>query len=364
MFKNVASQKLTVFAFADAGHASLDPGEPVTGDAAQITCKVEQDDDGTQSATNDVNPTEVEDGQYRFDLTQAETNGDKLTFYPQSSTAGVQVVALPSSVIYTRPQYFGDIGIESNGHVHGDVKEWLGTAVTLSATTSKPEVDMNSLSDDATAANDLEAFIEALGTDNKVLISSDAQDLSATLDVRIGAISNGAITSDATDASFDAIIQSECDDALVGRNLDHLLHVAVTGTDITDNSVIAKLVSASATADWDDFVNTTDSLQAIRDRGDAAWITGGGGSDLQVATGSVEGTPTAGGFDTDLTDASNLWDSCTIIMTSGTYDGQVRFIEDYNNTNGAITLDDDLEGAPSAGDTFKILGIRKVTPVR
>lgn len=108
MFKNTASQKLTVFAFADAGHATLDAGEPVTGDAANITMKVEQDDDGTQSASNDTNPTEVEDGQYRFDLTQAETNGDKLTFYPESSTAGVQVVAMPSNVIYTRPANFPD----------------------------------------------------------------------------------------------------------------------------------------------------------------------------------------------------------------------------------------------------------------
>jgi len=143
MFKNVASQKLTVFAFADAGHASIDAGEPVTGDAAQITCKVEQDDDGTQSATNDVNPTEVEDGQYRFDLTQAETNGDKLTFYPESSTAGVQVIALPSSVIYTRPQYFSDLGIESDGDLTkvntldghtaqtGDGYAYLGTNLGL-----------------------------------------------------------------------------------------------------------------------------------------------------------------------------------------------------------------------------------------
>jgi hypothetical protein len=117
IFKNTALQKLTVLAFADAGHASLDAGEPVTGDAANISCKVEQDDDGTQTATNDVAPTEVEGGQYRFDLTQAETNGDKLTFYPQSSTAGVQVVCLPSSVIYTRPPNFGALGIESDGDI-------------------------------------------------------------------------------------------------------------------------------------------------------------------------------------------------------------------------------------------------------
>lgn len=78
-------------------------------------------------------------------------------------------------------------------------------------------------------------------------------------------------------ASWDAEVQSEVNDALVALGLDHLVNVAVTGTDVTNNSIIAQLVSASATADWDDFVNTTDALQAIRDRGDSAWITGGGG---------------------------------------------------------------------------------------
>lgn len=101
MFKNTASQKLTIFAFADAGHATLDAGEPVTGDAANITCKLSIDD-AAASAVTDTNPTEVEDGKYNFDLTQAETNGDKILFLPESSTAGVQVVALPSLVIYTR----------------------------------------------------------------------------------------------------------------------------------------------------------------------------------------------------------------------------------------------------------------------
>lgn len=60
--------------------------------------------------------------------------------------------------------------------------------------------------------------------------------------------------------------------------LDHLVSASVAGADVADNSVFARLVSSSATADWDDFVNTTDSLQALRDRGDAAWTTGGGGS--------------------------------------------------------------------------------------
>ncbi|MHA2250154.1 MAG: hypothetical protein ACXAD7_07320 [Candidatus Kariarchaeaceae archaeon] len=56
--------------------------------------------------------------------------------------------------------------------------------------------------------------------------------------------------------------EAEVEDALQAMNLDHLMDVAVTGTDVVDNSVIAKLVSGSATADWDDFDNTTESLQA------------------------------------------------------------------------------------------------------
>lgn len=73
-------------------------------------------------------------------------------------------------------------------------------------------------------------------------------------------------------------VNSEVDAALADIGLDHLLGAAVTGTDVADDSVIAQLVSSSATADWDTYDNTTDALQAIRDRGDAAWVTGGGGS--------------------------------------------------------------------------------------
>ncbi len=66
-------------------------------------------------------------------------------------------------------------------------------------------------------------------------------------------------------ADWDAQVESEVNDALVVLGLDHLLSTTVAGSDVADNSVIAKMVSKSATADWDDFVNTTDSLQAIRD---------------------------------------------------------------------------------------------------
>lgn len=47
-------------------------------------------------------------------------------------------------------------------------------------------------------------------------------------------------------------------------NLDHLIAVA-DADDVVNDSIIAKLASKGATADWSDFDNTTDSLQANRD---------------------------------------------------------------------------------------------------
>jgi len=72
-----------------------------------------------------------------------------------------------------------------------------------------------------------------------------------------------------------ASIQSEANDALVAQKLDHLVAVA-DADDVADDSIIAKLANSGATADWSAYVNTTDSLMAIRDRGDAAWITATG----------------------------------------------------------------------------------------
>ena len=60
LFKNTASQKLRVFAFADPGHATLDAGEPVTGDAAQISAYTALDN-AALGSSNDAAPTEVDD---------------------------------------------------------------------------------------------------------------------------------------------------------------------------------------------------------------------------------------------------------------------------------------------------------------
>lgn len=98
MYKNTASQKWTVFAFGGDGHAST--GDPVTGDAGNITANLYLDG-GSANAVDDTNPTEIGGGFYVFDLTQAETNADHIIMYPSSGTSDVVVIGVPGSV-YTR----------------------------------------------------------------------------------------------------------------------------------------------------------------------------------------------------------------------------------------------------------------------
>ena len=128
-------------------------------------------------------------------------------------------------------------------------------------------------------------------------------------------------------SSWDAEVQSEVADALVAIGLDHLVSASVAGSDVVDNSIVAKLVSKESTADWDDFVNTTDSLQALRDRGDASWTTGGGGS-----------APSAAAI------ADAVWDEATSGHTSsGTFGEQVKTDIDAILVDTGTTLDGKID---------------------
>ncbi len=98
MQRNTAG-KWVVFAYEDEG--GTNPGERVTGDAANITANM-RIDGGAANAIDDTNPTELEDGYYVFDVTAVEANGDLLLLTPQSSTANVNVVGVPAAV-WTRP---------------------------------------------------------------------------------------------------------------------------------------------------------------------------------------------------------------------------------------------------------------------
>lgn len=149
MFKNVASQKWVVFAFE--GEGGSNPGNPVTGDAANITANLRLDG-GAANAVDDTNPTELEDGYYIFDITAAESNADMILMAPASGTANVIVIGVPGALYPTN-----DIGLA--GAALGD----LGGMSTAMKAEVNVEVDtaVDALND-FDPANDDVAVVTAL----------------------------------------------------------------------------------------------------------------------------------------------------------------------------------------------------------
>lgn len=122
MQKNVASQKLIVFAFDSTTNL------PKSADAANITAYVSIDF-GSVTVLGDTSATEMDatnaKGYYLFDLTQAETNGNTLLFSAKSSTANIVVIGVPATV-FTDPANYPTMSIDGSGRV--DIGKILGTA--------------------------------------------------------------------------------------------------------------------------------------------------------------------------------------------------------------------------------------------
>ena len=103
MLKNVASQKVAVYAWDNAAGAAK------TGDAANITAQISIDG-AACAATDDTNPTELDatdaPGTYIFDMTQAETNGSLIVIQAVSATSDIEIRPVyhyPTLVIVAPP---------------------------------------------------------------------------------------------------------------------------------------------------------------------------------------------------------------------------------------------------------------------
>jgi hypothetical protein len=305
MNKNTASQKWTVFAF------NRSTGEPVTGDAAYISANL-RIDDGDAVAVTDTNPSEQEDGYYVFDLSQSETNGNKISIFPVSSTSGVQVIGCPA-VIFTTPASFqsqvaqsGDAyGIVNNGTYGNSALETLvddietslangtyglnalltaiNTRLATSGYTAPPSVvDIQSglaKTTDITALNDFNPASDVVAHVTLVDTTTTNTDMrgtnSALLAANYTAPNNSGITGIKTKTDqlvftvankVDATATlSGGGDATEAHQLDMI--DKISGLMSKDHT----LSSAVGTFD-----PTTDSTEAIRNRGDAAWLSPSG----------------------------------------------------------------------------------------
>lgn len=108
------------------------------------------------------------------------------------------------------------------------------------------------------------------------------------------------------------------------------------------------------------YSRSTDSLQAIRDRGDAAWVTGGGGA-CAAGTGCIaSGTAQAATSTTiQLASAETFADDeilcATVLITGGTGVGQSRSITDYVSSTDTATVST-WTTTPSGTITYEVYG--------
>lgn len=151
---------------------------------------------------------------------------------------------------------------------HVNVLEIGGTAQTANdngADINAILTDTGELQTDWTNAGRLDAILDIIAADTTTDIPALVATAQADLDIITGA--DGAIivsTQDLT-ATMKTSVNTEADTALSDIKLDHLIAVA-DADDVVNDSIIAKMVSSAGTADWSGFVNTSDSLQATRDK--------------------------------------------------------------------------------------------------
>lgn len=139
-----------------------------------------------------------------------------------------------------------------------DLESRLGTPIDFGSGTSTIAANLQDLADNGTASFDR-------STDSLQAIRDHIGD--GTNLTEAGGTGNHLTDLGGMSTSMKGEVQSECDDALVANNLDHLCKVATAAADMTtevvDNSVISRIISSGDTSV---FVPTTDSLQDIRDK--------------------------------------------------------------------------------------------------
>lgn len=311
MFKNVASQKLIVFAFDSA------TGLPKGGDAANITACVSKDY-GTVTVLGDTSATEMDatnaKGYYLFDLTQAETNGDCLMFSGKSSTPGIVIVGAPATV-FTFPT----------------------TGILAPATAGRTlVVDASGLAD----ANAVKIGPTGSGT------AQTARDIGASVllasgqkvdvdTIKTNPVVNAGTVTFPTGATLASTTNITAGTITTATNLTN----APTAGDFTATmkTSIGTAVAASAVASVTAAVTLSAAESWVIQSGTAG---AGGASTITIAT--------AVGTTADLV-------GCLIKITSGTGANQTRVITGYVNSTKVVTVDYAWVTAPDNTSVYAIL---------
>lgn len=208
-------------------------------------------------------------------------------------TALPNAAAQASGGLYTRGTGAGQINQAANGQIDVNVEAWNATAVPAEYAAGYPIVCIK----DGSGNGEINTDSGRIMTVNALENSASAGDLTATMKASINAEVDAAIA----DARLDELLAADSD-------IDGAAPPTV-------GSVIHELMSKTAGSFT--FDQTTDSLEAVRDRGDAAWITATGFSTHSAADVWAVGTRTLTSFGTLVADVvTAIWDALTSGLTT------------------------------------------------
>lgn len=187
--KNVASQKWVVFAFNATTSA------PVTGDAGNITANL-RIDGAAANGVDDTNPTELEDGYYIFDVTQAETNGDYIVICPASATGNVTVIGVPGA-LWTTPVSF-NAQVAQTGDSYARIGAPAGASVSADIAAIKS--DSGAILTDTSAVDtttEMRTFLTGGDNPLSILVATD------NIGINWGDITNPTSAQNLSGTNFD-----------------------------------------------------------------------------------------------------------------------------------------------------------------
>ena len=381
MQKNAASQKVTLLAI------DVSTNLPKTGDSANITAYVSKDD-GAVTILGDTTATELDAtnalGLYSFDLTQAETNADKLLFTAKSSTANIRIVPL---LVQTVPANFSTLTI-ANSAVDADLERIQGTAVSTPATAGILDVNTKNINNVAAAtpgaagglliagsnaattfsglttgalacttitASGAVAFQSTFAVTTSTslaalscstLTASGAVALQSTLTVT-GATGLGAVTFNSTlTVSGNTTFSGSITASNASNNINLGTGAITAGVIAADAIGDSEIAADVYTAIWANATRTLTAATNITSTGGTVPITAAGYVQAdEVAIGGftlVSGTADSGTtttmVDAARTEGDAYWEGASILFTSGTLAGQYRVITDFEASTDRITF--------------------------
>lgn len=194
------------------------------------------------------------------------------------------------------------------------------------------------------------------GTFGNAAIKTLEEAIAGYLDTEVAAIKakTDALPSDPADESLIEAAITAAQTAILAKVLKYFqLTLRKDGGIATDNAAEVTAINADGGSGGGTFANTTDALEAVRDRGDLAW--GGAGSETTLDSGTAQaGAASTITLRSGASAVNDYYKYAIIALTGGTGAGQSAIISGYVGSTKVATINGAWGTNPDNTSEYKI----------